>query len=319
MGRAVFPPCCLTWGHTLLEVMETMLTSFTRPMLHWCPSPATGHRQPAPPPETPGHSQASLCQSLVWSLLLSPGSCCIQDFVCVLQESVSQSCVRSGSSTVGLSGDLLQEGLCHTQVCCTQSPCPCGRPLLTSTSTGDTQAQFWLSLCEVSGFWGTQGLFEPSEHLWWVWSLNLNMILPLLLSSWGFSFALGHGVSFLVRSNILFSVVVQQRVVILEFSQEKMGTLLLHQDGRVEGHELTECICVSHSVMSDSLWPHGLYSLPGSSVHGIFQARILEWVAISFSRGSSQPRDWIWVSCIAVRCFTIWATREAPIVCQILF
>ena len=51
-------------------------------------------------------------------------------------------------------------------------------------------------------------------------------------------------------------------------------------------------LCVSRSVMSDSLWPHGLYSLPGSSVHGIFQARILEWVNISFSRGSSWPRDW---------------------------
>ena len=53
----------------------------------------------------------------------------------------------------------------------------------------------------------------------------------------------------------------------------------------------------SHSVMSDSL---------GSSVHRILQTRILEWVAISFSRGSSQPRDWTQVS------FTIWATQEAP-------
>ena len=51
-------------------------------------------------------------------------------------------------------------------------------------------------------------------------------------------------------------------------------------------------LCVSRSVMSDSLWPHGLYSLPGSSsVHGIFQARILEWVAISYSRESSWRRD----------------------------
>ena len=51
-------------------------------------------------------------------------------------------------------------------------------------------------------------------------------------------------------------------------------------------------------------------SLPGSSIHGIFQARILEWVAISFSR-SSQPRDWTWISCIVgSRSFTIWATRE---------
>jgi len=40
-------------------------------------------------------------------------------------------------------------------------------------------------------------------------------------------------------------------------------------------------------------------SPPGSSVHGILQARILEWVAIPFSRASSQPRDQIWVSCIA--------------------
>ena len=53
------------------------------------------------------------------------------------------------------------------------------------------------------------------------------------------------------------------------------------------------------------------YSLPGSSVRGLFQARVLEWVAISFSRGSSQPRDWTWVSCIADRRFTIWVTREA--------
>ena len=53
-------------------------------------------------------------------------------------------------------------------------------------------------------------------------------------------------------------------------------------------------------------------SLPGSSVHGIFQARVLEWVAISFSRGSSRPRDWTQVSCIAGRRFTIWATWEAP-------
>ena len=47
-------------------------------------------------------------------------------------------------------------------------------------------------------------------------------------------------------------------------------------------------------------------SLPGSSVHGILQARILEWVAIPFSRGSYQPRDQTQVSCIAGRFFTIW-------------
>ena len=52
-------------------------------------------------------------------------------------------------------------------------------------------------------------------------------------------------------------------------------------------------------------------SLPGSSVHVIFQARVLEWVAISFTRGSSHPRGWTWVSCIAGGFFTIWAPREA--------
>ena len=46
------------------------------------------------------------------------------------------------------------------------------------------------------------------------------------------------------------------------------------------------------------------------TVHGILQARILEWVAFPFSRGSSQPRDRTQVSCIAGRFFTIWATRE---------
>ena len=52
-------------------------------------------------------------------------------------------------------------------------------------------------------------------------------------------------------------------------------------------------------------------SPPGCSVHGILQARILEWVAISFCRGSSQPRDRSRkVSHIAGRCFTLWATRE---------
>ena len=51
--------------------------------------------------------------------------------------------------------------------------------------------------------------------------------------------------------------------------------------------------------------------LPGSSDHGIFQARILEWVAISFSRGSSQPRARTWVSCSVGRCFTVWATRNS--------
>ena len=53
-------------------------------------------------------------------------------------------------------------------------------------------------------------------------------------------------------------------------------------------------------------------SLPGFSIHGILQARILEWVTISFSRGSSWPRDQTQVSRIAGRRFNLWATKEAP-------
>ena len=66
----------------------------------------------------------------------------------------------------------------------------------------------------------------------------------------------------------------------------------------------------SCSVVSDSFRPVDC-SPPSSSVHGVLQARILEWVAISFSRGSSQPRDWTQVSNIAGRRFNLWTTREA--------
>ena len=63
-------------------------------------------------------------------------------------------------------------------------------------------------------------------------------------------------------------------------------------------------------------WPtlcdHMDCSLPGSSVHGIFQARILEWAAISFSRGSSQPRDRTWVSHIVGRCFYLLSHQGSP-------
>ena len=61
----------------------------------------------------------------------------------------------------------------------------------------------------------------------------------------------------------------------------------------------------SCSAMSNSLWLHG-YTVPE-----ILQARILEWVAFPFSRGSSQPRDWTQVSRIAGRFFTSWANRDA--------
>ena len=59
--------------------------------------------------------------------------------------------------------------------------------------------------------------------------------------------------------------------------------------------------CCSVSRLCPTLRPHGLYSPPGSSVHGILQARVLDWAAISFSRGSSLSRNQTQVSCIAGR------------------
>ena len=96
----------------------------------------------------------------------------------------------------GANGDLLEEDLCHTQVYGTQSPCPWGQPLLTCTSSGDTQTQLWLISCGASGSWCVQGFFEPSDHLWWgKWikliSFNsksdfapLIILLELLLCPW---------------------------------------------------------------------------------------------------------------------------------------
>ena len=121
--------------------MKIMATSFKSS--HKCiatlsaPNPTAGHHRPMSRLETPGHSRASPGQSLVRSLLLSPGSCCAQDFVCAFQESVSPVLCKFWWLSSGINGDLLQEGLCRTHVCCTQSDCPCSSPPLTCASTGD--------------------------------------------------------------------------------------------------------------------------------------------------------------------------------------
>ena len=125
------------------------------------------------------------------SFLLGPGA---HNVVFVLSKRLFPRPIKFWQLCGGVNGNLLQEGLCHTQVCCTQSPCPCGRPLLTHTSTGDARTQLCFSLCGVSVPWCAQGLLEPSECLWWEWGLILNMHSPLLPSCWSFS-DLGHGVS----------------------------------------------------------------------------------------------------------------------------
>ena len=69
-------------------------------------------------------------------------------------------------------------------------------------------------------------------------------------------------------------------------------------------------MCVLVTQLSPTLWNSMDCSQPGSSVHGVLLARIFEWVAMPFSRGSSWPRDPTRVSCVAAGCFTFWATRE---------
>ena len=76
--------------------------------------------------------------------------------------------------------------------------------------------------------------------------------------------------------------------------------------------QVNYCVCLCTCAQSCPTLCNPMdFSLPGSSVHGISQARILQWVAISSSRVSSWPRSWICVSCKTGRFFTIWATREA--------
>ena len=96
----------------MVEVMKIMVTSFK--MSHAGTvalsvlDPAAGHHQSMHLPETPGHSQASLGQSLVGSLLLSPGSWCAQGFDCALQVSVSPFLCKFWWLYGRVNGDLLQ-------------------------------------------------------------------------------------------------------------------------------------------------------------------------------------------------------------------
>ena len=102
---------------------------------------------------------------------------------------------------------------------------------------------------------------------------------------------------------------------------KSLGTLTTYSASTVQGADESEVNTIEMvskgfggglvAVMSNSCEPMDC-SLPGSSVHGILQARMLEWVFIYFSRGSSQPRNWIRVSCIAGGFFTVWAMRKAP-------
>ena len=117
-------------------------------------------------------------------------------------------------------------------------------------------------------------------------------------------------------SKILQAMCQGKKIRLMETYQKDIGiweTLSLQKNNNYNQSNHTELYnqrLVTQSCLT--LCPPVDYSLPGSSVHGIFQARILVWIAIPFSRGSSQPRDHTRVSCVAGLFFTIWATGEAP-------
>ena len=142
-GWSCVPSLLFTWTQTMVEVMKIKVTSFKGSHAGTAtlsaPNPAAGHLQPTPVLQTPGHLQASLGQSLwghctfSWALMHRVLLCPPRVYFPVL--------CNFWQLCGGVNGDLLQEGLCHTQVCCTQSPCPCCSSLLTLTSTGDAQTQ----------------------------------------------------------------------------------------------------------------------------------------------------------------------------------
>ena len=155
-GRGCVPSLLFDLGPSCGGGNEDNVTSFKRShagtAIRSGPSPAAGHRPPTPPPETPEHSRR-VWVSVLWghgSFLLGP----VHKVLLCLQGSTPQSCVSSGGSVVGEwrpppRGLLPCPGLLH------QSPCPCGRPLLTRTSSGDAHTQLCLSLV---------GSLGPSAH-----------------------------------------------------------------------------------------------------------------------------------------------------------
>ena len=103
-----------------------------------------------------------------------------------------------------------------------------------------------------------------------------------------------------------------------ETSSDQIGDVTTGTQPQQRAHTqiaLRSSVCWKSVLVAQSC----LVRLPDSSVYGILKTRILEWIAISFSRGSSPPRDRTWVSWIAGRFFSVWVTREAPNLVYLFF
>ena len=184
--------------------MKIMVTFFKRS--HKCTAvlsahdPAAGHNWSTPSPETPGHSQASLGVSCgvtghFFQVLMHTGFFVCLFVFCALQETVSQSCVSSGGSMVGLMVTSSKRAYAISRSAVPRAPDPVAVHCWPIPPQETLRHGSVLVPVGVSGSWGAQGMFEPTESLWWVWGLILKVILPLLPSCCDFSFDLGHGVS----------------------------------------------------------------------------------------------------------------------------
>ena len=144
MGRAVFPPCYLPgaklwWGYEdngdLLP--KVPCTYCYTHCLQPCSRPPPTHTFAGDSWTLTGKSGSVSCgvtAPFSWVL--------VHTSFCLCPPRVYLPVLCNFWQLYGrVNGDLLQEGLCHTQVCCTQIPCPCGSPLVTRTSIGDTQNQ----------------------------------------------------------------------------------------------------------------------------------------------------------------------------------
>ena len=175
----------------MVEVMK-IIASFK--WSHACtatltaPNPTAGQHWPETLPETPGHSQASLGQSLVGPLCLSPRSWCILGSVCTLQESLSQSFVSSGSSMVGLMATSSKRVYAIPKFAASRAP------VSVAVHCWPVPIQESLQHSLSQSLWGAWVLVH-TRFVWRESGLILNVNSPLLLSCLGLSFALGHGVS----------------------------------------------------------------------------------------------------------------------------
>ena len=145
-GWDCVPPCYLTWGQTIVEV-KIMVISFKKSHASTATLRAPTLQQATTDPclcqrllDTSGKTgSVSYGVTALFSWILMHTTFCL----CPPRVYFPVLC-KFWQLYGGVNGDLLQEGLCQTQVLCRQSPCPCSSPLLTCTSTGDTQTQFCL-------------------------------------------------------------------------------------------------------------------------------------------------------------------------------